>query len=197
MDISTQTTEDEPLGNSSGPVTVVITHKAKRGCEGQFKAWLKGINQEASRYRGYMGVQVIEPHSTSDREYVIIVRFDGYEHLKVWNDSDIRKQYLADLRSLAEDESKYEYQSGLEYWFSLPEMPVRVSPPKHKMAFVTWLALTPLILMIPPTLEPFLLEFGFIQPIAVLISCAILVVLMTYVVMPFMSKVMKRWLFPQ
>jgi len=195
--MSSQNTSEEVLGTSTGPVTVVITHKAKRGCEEQFKAWLKGINQEASQYQGYMGVQIIEPPSTSDREYVIIVRFDSYEHLKIWNDSDIREQYLADLRSLTEDESKYEYQSGLEYWFSLPDMPVRVLPSKHKMAFVTWLALTPLILLIPPTLEPFLSELGLIKPIPILITCAILVFLMTYAVMPFMSRMFKKWLFHQ
>ncbi len=193
--MSSRNTSEEILGTSTGPVTVVITHKAKEGCEEQFKAWLKGINQEASRYRGYMGVQVIEPPSTSDREYVIIVRFDSYEYLKIWNDSDIRQQYLLELRSLTRDESKYVYQTGLEYWFSLPDMPVRVRPSKHKMAFVTWLALTPLILLIPPTLEPFLSELGLIKPIPILITCATLVVLMTYAVMPFMSRMFKKWLF--
>lgn len=195
--MSNQNTSEETLGTSTGPVTVVITHKAKRGCEEQFKAWLKGINKEASQYQGYMGVQVIEPHSTSDREYVIIVRFDSYEHLKIWNASDIRKHYLEELHTLTEDESKYEYQSGLEYWFTLSVIPGRMPPPRHKMAFVTWLALTPLILLIPPLTEPLLSKLGLIKPIPVLITCAILVVLMTYAVMPLMSKMFKKWLFHQ
>ena len=195
--MSSQNTNEEVLSASTGPVTVVITHKAKRGCEEQFKAWLKGINQEASHYRGYMGVQVIEPHSSSDREYVIIVRFDSYEHLKIWNASDIRQHYLEELHTLTEDESTYEYQSGLEYWFSLPEMPGQMPPPRHKMAFIIWLALTPLILSIPPITEPLLSELGLIKPIPVLITCAILVVLMTYAVMPLMSRIFKKWLFPQ
>lgn len=195
MDMSNQSASEETLGTTTGPVTVVITHKAKQGCAEEFKGWVKGINKEAKQYQGYMGVQVIEPPSTSDREFVIIVRFDSYEHLKIWNDSDIRKHYLKELHNLTEDESKYEYQSGLEYWFSLPAKPVRKPPPRHKMAFLTWLALTPLILLIPPTLEPILSELGLSKPIPVLLICAILVVLMTYAVMPLMNRIFKKWLF--
>ncbi len=194
-DMSNQNTSEETLGTNTGPVTVVITHKTKRGCEKEFKAWLKGINQEASHYQGYMGVQVIEPHSTSDRDYIIIVRFDSYEHLKGWNASDIRKYYLEELHNLTDDESKYEYQSGLDYWFSLPKMPGQMLPPKHKMAFVIWLTLTPLILLIPPITEPLLSELGLPKPIPVLLTCAILVALMTYALMPLMTRMLKKWLF--
>ncbi len=195
--MSSQNITKETLGTTTGPVTVVITHKAKRGCEEQFKVWLKGINKAASQYEGYMGVQIIEPHSTSDREYVVIVRFDSYEHLKIWNDSNVRNQYLIDLRSLTEDESKYAHQSGLDYWFSLPEIPGKMPPPKHKMAFVIWLALTPLILLIPPITEPLLSELALPNPLPALITCAMMVVLMTYAVMPLMSRMFKQWLFPQ
>ncbi len=195
--MSKQNTSEETLGTSTGPVTVVITHKAKRGCEEQFKAWLKGINKEATQYQGYMGVQVIEPPSASDREYVIIIRFDSYEHLKIWNGSDIRKHYLDELHILTVDESTYKYQRGLDSWVSLPERPEQMPPPRHKMAFIIWLALTPLILLIPPITEPLLSELGLTKPLPALITCAILVVLMTYAVMPLMSRMFKKWLFPQ
>lgn len=195
MDISNSTQDERPFGDNPGSVTVIISHKIKREHETDFKVWLRGINQEASRYQGYMGVQVVEPHSQSDREYVIIVRFDSYENLKIWNESNIRKKYLEKLSELTEGESTWKYQSGLEYWFTLPKAPVTVPPKKHKMASMTWLAITPLIMFIPPGLEPSLTQLGLGYEANTLIICAIIVLLMTYVVMPFMTKLFKGWLF--
>jgi antibiotic biosynthesis monooxygenase (ABM) superfamily enzyme len=185
---------DEDIGNNPGPVTVIITHKIKRTHKNDFKHWLKGINQEASQYEGYLGVQVIEPHSNSDQEYVIIVRFNNYQNLKTWNESDIRKRYLDKLEPLTEDKSTWEQQTGLEYWFTLPKAPSHVPPNKHKMASVTWIAITPLIMAVPPVLEPLLMKMGLPRLASIPIVCAVLVILMTYAVMPFTIKMLKRWL---
>ena len=38
-------------------------------------------------------------------------------------------------------------RSGLDTWFTLPDMPAPVKPPpKWKMALVTWLALFPMVI---------------------------------------------------
>ncbi len=185
---------DEDIGNNQGPVTVIITHKIKQTHKNDFKHWLKGINQEASQYEGYLGVQVIEPHSNSDKEYVIIVRFNNYQNLKTWTESDIREKYLDKLEPLTEDKSTWEHQTGLEYWFTLPEAPYHVPPNKHKMASITWLAITPLIMIVPPVLQPLLTKMGLPQLVSVPIVCAVLVILMTYAVMPFTIKLFKSWL---
>ena len=170
---------DGDIGNNPGPVTVIITHKIKQTHKDDFKDWLKGINQEASQYDGYLGVQVIEPHSKSDREFVIIIRFNNYQNLKTWNESNIRNKYLEKLEPWTEDKSTWEHQTGLEYWFTLPEAPSHVPPNKHKMASVTWLAITPLIMAVPPVLEPLLMKMGLPSLVSVPIVCAVLVVLMT------------------
>lgn len=194
MNTFTENLDDEVTGNDHGPVTVIITHKIKQTHKNDFKHWLKGINQEASQYEGYLGVQVIEPHSNSDKEYVIIVRFNNYQNLKIWNESDIRKKYLDKLEPLTEDKSTWEHQTGLEYWFTMPESPSHAPPSKHKMALVTWLVITPLIMVIPPVLDPLLMKIGLPHLVSVPIVCAVLVALMTYAVMPFTIKIFKRWL---
>jgi uncharacterized protein len=186
--------DDEDVGNNQGPVTVIITHKIKQTHKNDFKLWLKGINQEASQYEGYLGVQVIEPHSNSNKEYVIIVRFNNYQNLKIWNESDIRQKYLDKLEPLTEDKSTWEHQTGLEYWFTLSEVPSHLPPNKHKMASVTWLAITPLIMVVPPVLEPLIMKMGLPPLASVPIVCAVVVVLMTYAVMPFTIKMFKSWL---
>ena len=53
---------------NDGPVTIIITHKAKRGYENEFRSWLKHINAAAMNFQGFMGVQVIEPHAHANWE---------------------------------------------------------------------------------------------------------------------------------
>ncbi len=184
-----------PHEHEDGPVTIIIKHQAKRRREQEFRAWLKDINAAAMGFTGFMGVQVIEPHDPTNVEYVIIVRFDTYANLKTWNDSDVRQKYMDELIPLTESEGTLEYRSGLEYWFTLPDLPHGQHPKKHKMAVVVWLALTPLILIVRPALEPSLVAIGIQYPFNTLVSSGILVVVMTYAVMPFMTSVFKKWMF--
>jgi uncharacterized protein len=186
---------DEQCWQNDGPVTVIITHRAKKGLENKFRSWLKNINAEAMKFSGFMGVQVIEPFSKINLEYVIIVRFDSYQNLRHWNDSNIRKKYLDEITHLTSSEAKHEYLGGLEYCFTLPQSIPRALPKKHKMAFVTWLAITPLLLIIPPGLEPIMILIGVFSPYNVLFSALILVLLMTYCVMPLMTPLFGKWLF--
>jgi antibiotic biosynthesis monooxygenase (ABM) superfamily enzyme len=183
--------------SSTVPVTIIITHKAKRGYEKEFRSWLKNINAAAIKFEGFMGVQVIEPQAQTNLEYTIIVRFDKFQNLKKWKESDIRKKYLDDLVPLTETGGTYQQLSGLEYWFTLPGISSNSPPKKHKMAVVAWLAVTPLLLLIRPIMEPFLASVGLQYPLNILVSSVVFVLIMTYAAMPFMTSIFKRWLFPK
>ena len=185
-----------PHEQDAGPVTIIIKHQTKPGREKEFRCWLKGINAAAMRFSGFMGVEVIEPRNPTHLEYVIIVRFDTYANLKIWHDSDVRRKYLDDLLPLAESKGSYEYFSGLEYWFTLPDLSHDRRPEKHKMVVIAWLAVTPLIVSVRPVLEPSLVLLGLQYPFNLLVSSAIFVVLMTYIVMPLMATLFKKWLYP-
>ena len=80
---------------------------------------------------------------------------------------------------------------GLETWFTVPGVPAPLAaPPRWKMALVTWLAVLPqafaLAYLIPRTL-------AFLASIA--LSTAIPVALLTWVVMPWLSRRLYGWLY--
>ncbi len=83
---------------------------------------------------------------------------------------------------------------GLETWFTLAPGEAIVPPPRYKMAIVTWLAVFPLITAMSYALQ----TAADILPVVAraFISSLVLVPLMTYVVMPRMTRLCERWLYP-
>jgi antibiotic biosynthesis monooxygenase (ABM) superfamily enzyme len=63
---------------------------------------------EAMRFEGHMGVNVIRPSDLSNPEYVIIFRFNTCENLQKWERSQERKKWLEKSKDVIEGEPKVE-----------------------------------------------------------------------------------------
>jgi len=48
----------------TGPLTVVVTWRVRKGCEMEFEAWRHEIAAAALEFPGHMGVNVILPSGT-------------------------------------------------------------------------------------------------------------------------------------
>ena len=176
-----------------GPVTAVIRRCVKRGREEEFENWLKGVGNDALNFPGHLGSNIIRPSRKSRPEYIIIFRFDTYDNLMSWETSEIRRSWVEKVQPLVTGETKIQHVTGLEYWFTLPDQPESLPPPRLKMAFVTWLALFPLVLAIPPLLVLVLSDLY--EVFRIMIIAAVMVLLMTYAVMPVMTRLFASWLY--
>jgi antibiotic biosynthesis monooxygenase (ABM) superfamily enzyme len=178
----------EDPANETGPLTVVVTWRVRKGREKEFEAWRHEIGDAALKFPGHMGVNVILP-SSGGREYVVIFRFDTYEHLRAWQESDIRRELLKKAEPFRESDPSYRLESGLEYWFA-PAGPA--SPPRWKMALVTVLGVWPASMLVSWLLSP--LISGVPSALRALLSACCIVILLTWVIMPVLVIILKRWL---
>ncbi|NWF69381.1 MAG: antibiotic biosynthesis monooxygenase [Chloroflexi bacterium] len=174
------------------PVTIIVSRVVKPGRAAEFEEWAHGISQAALAFEGHMGVHVIRPAAhAARREYALIFRFDTYDNLRRWAQSEVRRDWLKRVEPLIMGEPQTNIVSGMEFWFTMPDQPQ--PPPRYKMALVSWLAITPLSHFVPPLLAPLL---GDAAPLLrTMLVAAVLIGLMTYVVMPFMTRLFRRWLF--
>lgn len=83
--------------------------------------------------------RTIRPRDHAHPEYVVILKFDRYDHLKTWLESDVRRDWIERLQPLIEKPETIQTLTGLETWFSLPNQLLKAPPPRYKMALVTWL----------------------------------------------------------
>jgi antibiotic biosynthesis monooxygenase (ABM) superfamily enzyme len=87
-----------------------------------------------------------------------------------------------------------QFLTGLESWFTLPADPGAPPPPPYKMALVTWALILPLITAIVYFLGPTLAEIPLVPRLA--ITTGIAVPVMTWILMPRVTRLLRRWLYP-
>jgi len=172
------------------PVTVEVLQRVKPGCEEAFEAVLNDLIHAASTFEGHLGVNVFRPGNSSPLEYRIVFKFDRLSSLKHWEASEIRQKLLERAKQLTVGASQVSVLTGLETWFTLPTQPGAAPPPRYKMFFLTWgtifilinlmnWAVVPLFKSLPPWLG------------------TLMVFLITYVVMPRLTKLFAKWLYPK
>ena len=188
---------NEDQGSAAGtnpPVTAVASRRVKRGREREFEEWVSGILAAANGFSGYLGSEVLRPgDAPGDDEYRIVFRFDRKSNLRAWEESEERHRWLREAEPLIHEE-RVHVLTGLETWFTLPWKAGEPSPPRYKMAIVTWLAVFPLITVILVLFGPLL---GLLPMLLrTLVLTAVMVSLMTYVIMPRLTRLFSFWLYP-
>lgn len=174
-------------------VTFIITHTVKGGAEQRYEDWLADILGSVSEFPGYLGREIFRP-ATGGRKYTTIVRFDCLEHLNAWAESNERSSYINRVSGLLEKGDVHEIRTGIDFWFT----PEGVKPPKSWKQFsLTLSAVYPLSLIIPRLLGPLFnvtpsLDHLFIKA---LLTSAALTALLTFVIMPRYTRLVKRWLY--
>jgi uncharacterized protein len=186
---------DSPPRCSHGPVTTTVTRRVKPGHEPFYDQFLAGINAAASRFPGHLGVEVFRPQTAAAGEYRIVYRFDTSEHLHAWLDSDERAAWLERAEPHVIGPMRTRFVTGLETWFTLPDRPGTPPPPPYKMALLTWLTIFPLITLVVVALDPLLEKLALVPRLAV--TTALTVPIMTWLVMPRVTRLLRGWLYPQ
>ena len=181
------------------PVTVLIRRRVKAGREADYEAWLQRLQAEARPLPGYLGVTTQRPAPTGPREYVSAVRFDSLASLEMFENSDLRARYLQDVAPLVEADAVWERLTGLEFWFSAPPGTVVPQPSRPRMALVMVGVVFTLVLVIGTAVNAVFaaLPFDTPYPLRLLVTIAIEVVLMTWWVMPWITRRLARWIYPE
>ena len=180
-------------GRADPPVTVAVRRRVRRGSEAGFEDCLRGLIGEAMTVAGHLGVTVFRPPGQSANEYRIVFKFDRRSNLRLWLDSPACRGWLERLAEFEEGRPDTHVLTGMEAWFTLPAGPG--VPPRWKMAVVTWLALYPVITLLLLAFGP--VVDGLPLPLRTLALTAMMVPLMTYAVMPAVTRVFARWLHPK
>jgi antibiotic biosynthesis monooxygenase (ABM) superfamily enzyme len=178
---------------SAAPVTTTVTRRVKPGHEAAYEEFLEGIIGAASRFPGYLGVEVFRPDGPGG-EYRIVYRFDAADHLRSWLDSDEHLSWLQRAEPHVAGPMQTQFLTGLESWFTLPAQPGARPPPPYKMALLTWLTIFPLITGVVVVFGPLLNGLALVPRLG--ITTAVTVPLMTWVVMPRVTRVLRGWLYP-
>ncbi len=176
-------------------VTAIISHVVRSGREQGYEEWFHGIATDARKFQGHLGVNVIRPRDHAHPEYVVILKFERYDNLKQWLESDTRRQWIERLQPLIEKPEAVQTLTGLETWFTLSDKPLQSPPPRYKMALITWLGVFITLAILSRLLAPLL--SGLPVLLNQLITTGLVVASLTYLIMPRLTQLFRQWLYPK
>ena len=185
----------EAIQSPSEPVTLVISEVVKPTAIAAYEDWCRGISLATQQFEGFLGVEIIPPRDVHHPEYVVIVRFQTYEHLRRWLKSPSYRTWI-------KEGSRFfiAKRQGIDLWFQLPPLNATSiaalpDPPYYKKVVLGVMAVYPLILLADVVLGPVLTELP--PLLGLFISVIFVSALLTYPVMPYLSKAMNFWLYPE
>jgi antibiotic biosynthesis monooxygenase (ABM) superfamily enzyme len=162
----------------SGPVTVVIRRRIKRGFAKAYEQLEKEISADAAAYAGYLGSTFLRPEGGGDRD------------MMQWEHSATGSALINRADAMSELPATILRSAGLSLWFN-PRQPA--SPQRWKMVLLLTVSIFILAQLVTPLLDPALRLLP--QPLAFFISLAIQVALLTYFVLPWLTALLAKWLY--
>ena len=176
-------------------VTFIITHRILAGKEAEYEAWVNEIGDACKKYEGHLGSNIIRPTKTHNA-YTVIIRFNTYESLQNWVESDERKLYIDKIVPVLEQGDQYEIKTGIDFWFTPLEAKQKV-PVRYKQYLATLSVIYPMTLVVPLVLSPLLNNVLIFSSIFLskLLVATVMVWLMTYVIMPPYTRSIAKWLY--
>lgn len=186
------------MSTSTEPVTVVITRRVKAGRTADYEAWLQQLQQDARDLPGYLGVTTQRPASGAPLDYVSVLRFDSLASLQAFERSDLRARALAQVNDYVEGDAAWQRLTGLEFWFTPPPGTVVPQPSRARMAMVMIAVVFGLVLGLGTLVNAAfaLLPFATPYPLRLLVTITVEVLLMTYWLMPLITRRLARWIYP-
>jgi len=173
-------------------IHIAITRRVRPGCEAEFQQALREFMQASFAHGGVLGASMLTPLPGSDtREFGILRTFHDEKERDTFYDSPMFGAWDERARTLTEGEPVYRQLHGLEAWFRSPHTP----PPRWKMAVATFLGVFPVATILNLAIGPTIRAWPFVLGNAVF--NASMVLLLTWVVMPFVTRLLHNWLNPQ
>ncbi|QDU96630.1 antibiotic biosynthesis monooxygenase [Lignipirellula cremea] len=170
-------------------VHCAITLRVRPGRESEFEEVLGRFVQRSLAYPGVEGVHLIRPApGSTDREYGILRSFASEADSREFYGSEMFQQYKNETLDLVDGEAVIRRLHGLEAFFKGGTQ----APPRWKMACVTWLGVYPAVLFWSWLIGGRMALLHPLAATAVMTGC--MVVTLAWVVMPFLTRLLRPWL---
>lgn len=175
--------------DKSSPIHVAIMRRVLPGREIEFREGLQQFFRDSMHHDGVLGAYMIVPPAGSDsRDFGIMRTFAGDAERQAFYASPMFMEWDARAAAMTEGPAQYKDLHGLEAWFRHQHRP----PPRWKMAVVTCIGVYPTSLFLSALLGDVIHPWHIALRSLVMAVC--MVALLTWLVMPVVTKVLKRWI---
>lgn len=171
-------------------LTILVQRSVRRDEEQKFLETLQARLGEFSQISGTQGSHVFRRELGDEVEFSILQSFSNETAHQAWRKSPGFERWLRDVAPETPAPGHLRRYSGLEALFVSAKTPG--VPPRWKMALLMLVAVFPFSLAISVWCAPMLA--GMSPMIGSFLTSIVMVVLMTYIIVPFLTWIFAGWL---
>lgn len=180
-------------GESSRVATAVVSHPVRPGDEAAFLDWYDRMTEAERLFPGFLGSELFRPVAGAQQDWTLVYRFARADDLERWLTSDARTELLRQGERFRDFEL-HKIANAFGSWFSFDDRNGASGAPPWKTALSVLVGLYPTVVLLT-------LGIGAVWPGAplwesLLVGNVASVALLTWVVMPTVTRALRFWLAP-
>lgn len=185
--------------------TELVTARVNPGQEKAYANLRAALNAKAAEFPGFVNIQVVSP-TTVDNIWTVALTFESDDALQRWRASPERAELVSRVRKVAEDQD-WVLPSGFGRWSSRNDSATGQAP-AWKQAMTALAVLYAIVSVLNITLgnfigsglsvegRPVVSGLGLPFPVVVFVGNAVGTILLTWVLMPIVTRLLGWWLNP-
>ena len=177
------------LADQRDSVTAFSSFRIRPGDEARYRQLYGRLIERLSGFEGFLSSELYEPVPGVQVETVVAFAFDTGEHLRTWLESDQRREVLAEISEVLEQDPTLNVVGGFGGWFGEPGV---AEVKRWKQASIVLLALFPTSLVLTLIREWLLPDIGLV--LGVLFANVLGVIVLTWFLMPPLTRLLADWL---
>jgi hypothetical protein len=182
-------------GDASRPATVVVSHAVDPREESAFLAWQDRMTLAESRWPGFLGSELFRPVPGVQEEWTAVYRFASAANLEGWLTSDERRDLLAEGERFRDFRLRT-ITNAFGSWIPTGDRAGGTAgPPSWKTALSVLVGLYPTVVLLTLAISA-LWPSGPLWA-SLLVGNIASVALLTWVVMPVVTRALGPWLSPR
>jgi antibiotic biosynthesis monooxygenase (ABM) superfamily enzyme len=181
--------------DESDLVTVVVSHPVNPSDEDAFLAWHERVADAERGFAGFRGAELFPPVTGIQEEWTALYRFDSDEHLDAWLES-AERQRLLDEGKRFKNFSLKRISAPFGSWFAPASGEGGgEAPAQWKTALSVLVGLYPTVVLLSLAITELWKKAELWE--SLLIGNILSVALLTWVVMPIVTRALRFWLEPE
>lgn len=171
------------------PVTAVASFYLRPDAGMPYTDFYDRLVQMLVTFPGFNHAELFPPIPGIQDDTVVLLSFDTREHLDAWLDSSERQRLLDEIDPYIEGGRTLNVVGGFAGWFGRPGM---ATVKTWKQAAIVLLAIVPISILVTALRRWMLPDVNWM--VGVVIGNVIGVAALSWVAMPFLTRVFERWL---
>lgn len=176
----------------SNPITLAVTDHVPLAEKSHYEALVDDLHQLFEAQDGFLSVDTVRHNRPHQVEYTILSRWSDKASSTQWRQDGVIREKLIQIEAITGGTAQIVEAAGLGLWVDHAQGSKPNLPPVWKRVVMSVVAVYPMLMLLMALSAPIIGELP--QPIQVLIIVIVLSALLTWPIMPWLSKVLHSWL---